>query len=148
MCDPPLAVAQLVLLLAAARIAHEAIWGLRDDLVALARYGERQRERAARSGRIVSMELPELTCTARGMRALWSEHALLDPQAAEHTARELALELTNRPIRREPTLPKVGGPAYVCGCGGDAPHPSETSGFVRKRWQRVLLRGRGRPGRS
>jgi hypothetical protein len=89
--------------LAAARIAHEAIWDLHRDLVVRGTADDRTRDLLGEAARIVTAEVPEVLTRVRHLDALWSEQELLDPPAAADTLRALMTEVD----RVEPTLGRL-----------------------------------------
>ena len=89
--------------LAAARIAHEAIWDLHRELVASARADDRTRDLLGEAARIVTVDVPEALTQVRRLDALWSEQELLNPPAAADTLRALSVEVD----RVEPQLARL-----------------------------------------
>jgi hypothetical protein len=86
--------------LAAARIAHEAIWDLHRELVVSARADDRTRDLLGEAARIVTVEVPEALTQVRRLDALWSEQELLNPPAAADTLSALKVAVD----RVEPQL--------------------------------------------
>jgi hypothetical protein len=80
-------------LLAVATIAHEAIFEMRRDLIGQDRGGPEQARLLAESARIVTVDLPTVSTTARQISAMWKEQSVLDPGAAKITLAELESEL-------------------------------------------------------
>ena len=101
--ERPEAVDMLDLDLAAARLAHEAIWDLHDGLIDAGRYDDLARSAMDRAARVAVVEIPALLSQARRLRMVWEEQALLDPRAAVETVRQLKQELD----RVEPQLGKL-----------------------------------------
>lgn len=99
----PESVTRLATVLAAARIAHEAIFELHRRLSAAGRGGTRPRELLAESARIVLSDLPEALAEALRLQALWSEKSLLDPAEADRVSQEFAAELE----RAEPRVRRL-----------------------------------------
>lgn len=87
------AITRLNSLLAEAAIAHEAIFEMRRELIARDRGTAEQARLLAESVRIVTVDLPALTATARRLARSWQEQNVLDRQAAETTLVELEAEL-------------------------------------------------------
>ena len=98
--ERPEAVERLDLHLAAVRLAHEAIWDLHDaDRAGALRRGGEVGDGARRTdgGDRDSRALGE----ARRLRILWDGQGLLDPPAADETARRLKAEVDRaEPERR------------------------------------------------
>ena len=93
MPERPPAIKRLNGLLGAARIAHEAIFEMRRELIAGDRGNPEQARLLEESARIVTTELPGLSATSRQLSAKWAEQSLLDPKGAEKTLGELKTEL-------------------------------------------------------
>lgn len=93
MPERPQAIAQLDSLLAAATIAHEAIFEIRRELIARDQGDPEQARLLAESARIVTVDLPALSATARQLSAKWREQRLLDNEGAESTLAELETDL-------------------------------------------------------
>jgi hypothetical protein len=105
MPEPPAAILRLDSLLAQAAITHEVIFEMRRGLIARDRGTSEQARLLAESARIVTVDLPALTATARRLARTWQEQDVLDPKAAETTLAELEAELA----RIEPeTFPLLG----------------------------------------
>lgn len=100
MADRPESLARIDRILAAARIAHEAIWDLHHQLVATDRADERTRRLLREAARIATVDLSEVTSEVRRLDASWSEQELLDPVSAANTLRGLVAEVD----RVEPRL--------------------------------------------
>lgn len=89
----PPAIKRLDSLLSAAMIAHEAIFEMRRELIASDRGTPEQARLLEESARIVTMELPSLSASARQLSAQWNEQSLLDSEGAARTLDELKTEL-------------------------------------------------------
>jgi N-methylhydantoinase B/oxoprolinase/acetone carboxylase alpha subunit len=89
--DPP-ALSQLNGLLAAARIAHEAIYDLQTELLAGGRASHRVDELVAESARITLVEMSELTTKARRLARVWRDQVVLNPATAGSTLAQLEAE--------------------------------------------------------
>jgi hypothetical protein len=100
MPERPPAIKRLDSLLSAAMIAHEAIFEMRRELIATDRATPEQARLLEESARIVTMELPTLSASARRQSAQWAEQSLLDPEGAARTINQLETELR----RIEPRL--------------------------------------------
>jgi hypothetical protein len=93
MPERPQAIKRLDSLLSAAMIAHEAIFEMRRELIAIDRATPEQARLLEESARIVTTELPALSAMARQLSARWGEQSLLDPEGASKTLEELEGEL-------------------------------------------------------
>lgn len=93
MAEHPAAIKQLHLLLSTATIAHEAIFEIRRELIERDRGSPEQAQLLEESARIVTVELPGLSASARQLSAKWREQSLLDAKGAERTLAELESEL-------------------------------------------------------
>lgn len=91
--ERPPATKQLDALLSSAMIAHEAIFEMRRELIAGDRGNPEQARLLEESARIVTVDLPGLTASARQLSVRWAEQSLLNPEAAKETAGELEAEL-------------------------------------------------------
>ena len=93
MSDRPVAITRLNFLLAEATIAHEAIFDLHRRLLVRGLAGTDSAELVAESAQIATVRLPGLAVPLRGLATRWDEENLLDPQAADSTAQEIAAQL-------------------------------------------------------
>ncbi|HXV05597.1 MAG TPA: hypothetical protein VFP23_06805 [Solirubrobacterales bacterium] len=93
MPDRPAAITRLSTLLAEATIAHGAIFDLHRRLLVRGRTGTDSAGLLAESARIATMRLPALAAPLGRLATRWDEESLLDPQAADSTAREIAARL-------------------------------------------------------
>jgi hypothetical protein len=93
MPDRPAAITRLNFLLAQATIVHEAIFDLHRRLLVRGRVGTDSAELVAESARIAIVRLPGLAVPLRELAARWDEESLLDRQAADSTAQEIAARL-------------------------------------------------------
>lgn len=89
----PAEIDRLDALLGASKIAHEAIFEMRRELIADGQGDTAQDLLLEESARIVTKALPRLTETARDLAGSWIEQNLFDPSAAEITLDELMTEL-------------------------------------------------------
>jgi hypothetical protein len=85
-------------------IAHEAIFEMRCELVARDRSDPRHVRLLEESARIVTVELPDRSATARQLVAKWEEQSLLDPEGAADTLAVLEAELACVVPRIRPLL--------------------------------------------
>ena len=90
---PPPAIKRLDSLLGAVTIAHEIIFEIRRELIMDDRGNPEQARLLEESARIVTIELPGLSASARQLSARWREQSLLDSEGAEETLAELDSEL-------------------------------------------------------
>lgn len=93
MPERPQPIARLDSLLAAATIAHEAIFEMRRELITRDQGSPEQARLLAESARIVTADLPALSANARQLSARWGEQSLLDRQGAKATLAELEADL-------------------------------------------------------
>jgi hypothetical protein len=91
--ESPAPLQRLNSLLAEATIAHEAIFELHRRLLVRERGGSESTELVAESARIATVRLPALAVPLRGLDTRWQEESVLDPHAADLTAREAAAGL-------------------------------------------------------
>lgn len=89
MPERPSAIKRLDSLLSAAMIAHEAIFEMRRKLIAGDRANPAQARLLEESARIVTIELPSLSASARRLSTQLGEQSLLDPEGAARTLAEL-----------------------------------------------------------
>jgi hypothetical protein len=101
---PPPELERLDSLLGGARIAHEAIFELRRELLAQGRGDAEHADLLTESAQIAVEELPSLTARARELSGKWHEQSLLDPEAAALTLGELGAELARLEPRARPLL--------------------------------------------
>jgi hypothetical protein len=101
--DRPEPLARLDLLFEAARIAHEAIFGLHRRLVLLGADNEETRRLLRESARIALDDLRALTAEARGLAAQWDEQSLLAREEADRTLQAVRAERE----RIEPDLERL-----------------------------------------
>jgi hypothetical protein len=94
MTDRPAALELLDRLLGAATIAHEAAADLHHELVTLGADDERARALLRESASLVLDQIPTLARPLHGRALEWGEQELLDPLAAERTAKRLEDDLT------------------------------------------------------
>lgn len=104
MAEDPAAIKQLNLLLSSATIAHETIFEIRRELIERDRGSPEQARLLEESARIVTIELPGLSASARQLSAKWREQSLLDAKRAEKTLAELESELARIEIDAESLL--------------------------------------------
>lgn len=88
---------------AAARIAHEVIWDLHEELTLLGKSDEHTREQLRRAARVAAVEMPDVARKALKLRRQLAEQQLLDPSAAQQTLLSLRAELE----RIEPELKEL-----------------------------------------
>lgn len=93
MATRPDSVKRLDSLLAVATIAHEAIFEMRRDLIGRDQGGPKQAQLLAESARIVTVDLPALSVTARQLSTKWEEQSVLDREAGKTTLAEFESEL-------------------------------------------------------
>ncbi len=93
MPERPQAIRRLDSLLAAAMIAHEAIFEMRRELIARDKGNPEQARLLAESARIVTVDLPALSADVRQLSAKWKEQALLDSEGAKGAIAELEADL-------------------------------------------------------
>ncbi len=91
--EDPTAIKELDLLLQTATIAHESIFEIRRELIASDQGNLEQAQLLEESARIVTVELPGLSTTARRLSAKWRDQVLLDAEGAAKTLAELKSEL-------------------------------------------------------
>ncbi len=104
MPEDPTAVKELDLLLQTATIAHESIFEIRRELIASDRGNPEQAQLLEESARIVTVELPGLSATARQLSAKWRDQVLLDAERATETLAELKSELARIKVDAESLL--------------------------------------------
>ena len=85
--DPP---ARLNVLCGALTLAHETIYDLHRRIVNADRATAISRNLLAESAEIVLHRSGEASAAARALASRWHEQSVLDPQAAEQTALQLA----------------------------------------------------------
>jgi hypothetical protein len=93
MPERPPAIERLDSLLGAVTIAHEIIFEARRELITEDRGAPEQARLLAESAKIVTVNLPGLSATARQLSVRWQEQSLLDSKGAEETLVELESEL-------------------------------------------------------
>lgn len=93
MPERPQAITRLDSLLAAATIAHEAIFEMRRELIANDRGNPEQAGLLEESAQIVTGKLPGLTAGIRQLSGKWAEQNLLHSEGAEETLAEVEAEL-------------------------------------------------------
>lgn len=93
MPERPPPIKRLDSMLGAVTIAHEIIFEMRRELITDDRGNPEQARLLAESARIVTVELPGLSATARQLSVRWREQSLLDSKGAEETLAELESEL-------------------------------------------------------
>jgi phage-related minor tail protein len=91
-------------MLSTAMIAHEAIFEMRRELIAGDRASPEQARLLEESARIVTVELPGLSATARRLSAKWEEQSLLHPDGAGKTLEELEAEVARSELAVRPLL--------------------------------------------
>lgn len=101
----PEPLARLDLLLSAARLAHEVIFDLQNELTARGAAGEATSALLRESAAIALEELPAVLAEARRLAARWQEQSVLDPDEAGRTVNALQAELD----RAEPRLQALRG---------------------------------------
>jgi hypothetical protein len=77
---------------AGVRIAHEIIFDMHSELLERHPGQNTSAGLVAESAQIASLHLPRLTSVLNSLAARWDEEAVLDPDAADRTAGELAAE--------------------------------------------------------
>ena len=102
--EDPTAIKELDLLLQTATIAHESIFEIRRELIASDRGDPEQAQLLEESARIVTVELPGLSATARQLSAKWRDQVLLDAEGAAKTLAELKSELARIKVDAESLL--------------------------------------------
>jgi hypothetical protein len=93
MPDRPEAITRFNTLLGQATITHGAIFDLHRRLLVRGRAGSDSAGLLAESARIATVGLPSLARPLARLATRWDEESLLDPQAADSTAREIAAKL-------------------------------------------------------
>lgn len=75
--------------LAGARLAHEYVYVLSRELMERGADGDRTRRLVRESAAVAAELMPELAQRLRRLEREWNEQALLDPPAADRTAKRL-----------------------------------------------------------
>jgi len=102
--EDPTAIKELDLLLQTATIAHESIFEIRCELIASDQGNPEQAQLLEESARIVTVELPGLSATARRLSVEWRDQVLLDAEGAAETLAELNSELARINVDAESLL--------------------------------------------
>lgn len=102
--EGPTAIKELDLLLQTATITHESVFEIRRELIASDQGNPEQARLLEESARIVTVELPGLSATARQLSAKWRDQVLLDAEGAAKTLAELQSELSRIKVDAESLL--------------------------------------------